>query len=441
MDGDRPDEPERVGVSVQIGLRPRSVNRSVKRVAKTFLAAIALMVTVTAALPAWPTGSPAGAAVGARSASASSGPFASRVLGVLGVTGRYLGTEHASGIGAVTITVGWADAELTPGTFRASYFQQIRDRIAAARAAGLQVILEPGLQFPPAWVFALSGGTRFVDQYGDAFSGDPPSGNNVANAVTNLAVRSAEGQYLAWLATQIDPGSVIAVREGGGPLGELHYPGPGYAGHTNCYWAYDSSTQSQLPTSVQAWQPGTGSVADATTFLDAYNTGLRDYGTWLNGQLWADFSVPVLVMLPGWGERPGGAAKETASLLTLSMPEFNEGLDWVDLLPALPAGSHSVAYTTYLDGVTYLPTLQLEDPADFIATLVVGTQLTLGGENTGNGTMADMRLSFKRAAALGYVIVDWMSEAQLVASTRGLDPAGPTFHLLSGGAAAWLASA
>ena len=65
--------------------------------------------------------------------------------------------------------------------------------------------------------------------------------------------------------------------------------------------------------------------------------------------------------------------------------EYNEGLDWTDLLHVLPDPAHSVAYTTYLDAQTVLPTPQLEDPADFLASLVAGTPIQLGGENTGTG--------------------------------------------------------
>ncbi len=227
----------------------------------------------------------------------------------------------------------------------------------------------------------------------------------------------------------------MAVRQGGGPLGELRYPGPDYNGHTDSYWAYDASTQAATP--VPGWRPGTGTAAEATLFLTAYNAAIDGYGRWLNAQLHQDFDTTELVLLPGWGERPGGAAAETASLLALPVDEFNEGLDWADLLGSLPDATHSVAYTTYLDAPLVKPTAQLEDPADYIATLAVGTPLRLGGENTGNGTTASMRLCFQRAATLGYVIVQWMDESQLVASTTGKDPSGPTFNLLGQAAASW----
>ncbi|MGD0391438.1 MAG: hypothetical protein ABSC41_02220 [Acidimicrobiales bacterium] len=363
-------------------------------------------------------------ASGTVAATAKSSPL----LGVLGATRGQFVRDRSSGVDVVTIAVGWNDAEPTEGRFSVPDVNGIKNEIDAAKAAGLGVILDPGLQYPPNWVFSLPGGTRFVNQYGNTFTGSEPSGNNVANAVTDASVRGAESTYLAWLGSQIPGSSLVAVRQGGGPLGELRYPDADYDGHTDSYWAYDASTQAASP--VPGWVPGTGTIAQAAAFLIAYNAALDDYGIWLNGQLEADFGTKVLVMLPGWGERPGGALSEVSSLLTLKMDEFNEGLDWNDLLDALPDASHSVAYTTYLDAPTVRRTLQLEDPANFLATLVAGTSIRLGGENTGNGTVADMELCAKRAKALDFFVVQWMDEAQLMATGAGQDPGGPTLREL-----------
>ena len=329
---------------------------------------------------------------GAASGNAGSIPL----LGVLGVSGQYFGQEASAGVDTVTIAVGWNEAEPSESTFSTSYLLGMKNEIEAAKAAGLGVVLDPGLQYPPDWVFSLPGGTRFVNQYGDVFTGTEASGNNVANAVTDIAVRNAESTYLAWLGQQIPGSSLVAIRQGGGPLGELRYPDAVYDGHTNSFWAYDASTQAVSP--VPGWVPGSGTTTQATSFLQSYDAALDGYGAWLNGQMEADFGTEELVMLPGWGERPGGAASEISSLLTLDMDEFNQGLDWSDLLSSLPDPGHSVAYTTYLDAPTVQPpTPQLEDPADYLATLVASTPIRLGGENTGDGSIADMDLCIRRA--------------------------------------------
>ncbi len=355
------------------------------------------------------------------------------MVGVVNATGQYFAQERAAGIDAVTLDMGWNDAEPSSGSFSEPYLLQIRQAIADASASGLGVVLDPGMQYPPNWVFSLPGGTRFVNQYGDVFSDPETSGDNVANAVTDSAVRSAEGAYLAWLGAHIARGKIIAIREGGGPLGELRYPDPGYDGHTDSYWAFDVSSQATSP--VPGWTPRTGSVAQAKAFLNSYNSQLDRYGEWLNGQMEKDLGTTVLVMLPGWGQRPGGAALEERSRLTLDMPEFNEGLDWSELLGSLPAARRSVAYTTYLDGPDILPTIQLEDPAKYLAQLTKSSHLRLGGENTGNGTLATMDLCLDRAKALHFSIVQWMDQAQLVSSDNGDDPDGPTIDDLGAAAA------
>ena len=261
----------------------------------------------------------------------------------------------------VTIQASWASAEPEDGTFSTYYVpgnrftEGLQQKIDAADAAGLEVG-RPGLQYSPGWALGLPGGTQFVDQYGDVFTGAPASGDDVVNGVTDLAVRAAEGGYLSWLGSQITPGSIIGVRQGGGPLGELRYPDPDYNGHTNCWWAWDASSASILPSPT--WTPGTGTVAQATAFLNAYNADLDGFGVWMNGQLQADFDTHELVMLPGVGRAPGWGGHRGAAAARHPGRRIQRGLDWADLLPDLPDQADSVAYTTYLDA----PTISADDP-------------------------------------------------------------------------------
>ena len=126
----------------------------------------------------------------------------------------------------------------------------MRAKIANARSRSRGVVLDAGLQYPPARVFSLPGGTRFLDQFGDVYIGPAGSGNNIANAVTNPAVRAAEADYLRALSALI-PGDLLgAVRTGGGPQGQLSYPTGKYQGHQDAFWAYDSSTSSPSATST-----------------------------------------------------------------------------------------------------------------------------------------------------------------------------------------------
>ena len=83
----------------------------------------------------------------------SGGMITTPVLGVLGVTGTHFTGERGAGIDSVAITVGWGDSEPSPGTFDLTYLQSMEKEMTSARAAGLDVVLDPGLQYPPAWVF------------------------------------------------------------------------------------------------------------------------------------------------------------------------------------------------------------------------------------------------------------------------------------------------
>lgn len=354
-------------------------------------------------------------------------------LGIVGASGHDFGAEQAAGLKVVMIGVIWSKAEPSPGTFSMAYLASLRTEIADARSRSLGVVLDPGLQYPPSWVFSLPGGTRFVDQYGDAYTRPSASGANVANAVTDGAVRSAEAQYLTTLSAQI-PGSLLsAIQTGGGPDGELSYPGSTYNGHTDCFWAYDASTQGISP--VPGWRPGTGTTTEASAFLAAYNRDLNAYGAWLDARLATDFHTRQLIMLGGWGERPGVATAEVNSLLTLGYDEFSQGLDFADLLPSLPNRAEVVAYSTYLDGPSWQSDVQHEDPIAYIAHVARPLGIAIGGENTGHGSVQSLNLVVKRARSLHLSIVEWMDEAQVVASNQGHNPAGPNFADLASAAA------
>jgi hypothetical protein len=136
-----------------------------------------------------------------------------------------------------------------------------------ATTAGLSVSLDIGLQYPPAWIFNVGGGTQFIDQYGDIFTGSAASGNDIANAVTDINVRSQLGDYISYLGSHLT--GVNSVRLGGGAYNELRYPSGGSGSINNVYWFYDTSSQASLPSSFQGRKPGTGNATQATEFLNA----------------------------------------------------------------------------------------------------------------------------------------------------------------------------
>ena len=346
------------------------------------------------------------------------------LVGVLEASPGYFATERRNGIGVVTLSVLWAKVEPRNGRFSDAYAARVNGEIADARRHGLEVSLDLGLQYAPGWVFSLPGGTRFVDQYHQSFGGSAASGNNVANGVTDPAVRAAQARYLRWVGGHIGRGLVLSVREGGGPFGELRYPDAAYRGHTDCWWAFDASSQKTV---ALRQRPGRGTAASARRFLTAYNADLDRYGLWLDGQVAADFTAKRLLLLPGWGQRPGTAGAVASSRLTRSPAEFNEGLDWTALVAGLRHPAGTVLYTTYLDAPTLRPTPQLESPLSYLASIDRAGRFRLGGENTGGGSQALMDSVLSAARAHHLTVVNWMSQAQLAADQRSSRPSGPTF--------------
>jgi hypothetical protein len=118
---------------------------------------------------------------------AETSPSHPPTVGILGSNHQSLAVEGADGLGPLTVAVSWSKAEPEPG-----------------------VVCKP---------------------VGDVFSGSPPSGDGGANTVADMAARAAEATYLAWLRKQMAPGSIIAIRQGGGPFDELRYPSSSYNGH------------------------------------------------------------------------------------------------------------------------------------------------------------------------------------------------------------------
>jgi hypothetical protein len=320
-------------------------------------------------------------------------------------------TLSGAGYGSVVVSTTWSTIEPSKGVFSTRVVDQLQQQINGIAASGLAPSLDVGDQSAPPWIYSLPGGTRFEDQYGDIFGGSRLSGNDVANAVTDSAVRNALGTYLAYLGSHLH--GLAAVRLGGGPDNELRYPTGSNGSQSNAFWFYDKSSQSLLPASVKGWKPGTGTVAQATTFLNAYDTAIAGFGKWLVAQGRADFPVATKLelLLPGWGQRPGEVKKTAGDLLRDPTPEMNQGLDWEDLIPDLPGGNRVVAYSTYADatqGTSYNP-----DPAVWIHELLPGGVLE-GGESTGNGQTgtAGEDEMFKDAQLWHWYVANWFFYGQ-----------------------------
>ncbi len=335
-------------------------------------------------------------------------------FGVLQATAPRAAQERAAGVTAGELELNWSAYEPAPGQFDAGYAAQQRARLDGLRAAGLAVVLDVGMQYPPAWVFGLDGGTRFVNQYGDAWHGG--LSEDVPNAVFDESVRSAEAAYVQRVAQDFGD-SFWAIRAGGLLQNELRYPPATYNGHGNSYWAFDANAQAHSP--APGWRPGQAGTAQAGAFLNYYLQALTDFQTWLVGTYRASFPSAWLQLLkPSWGLRPGDADAAVARNLdgstnpagwgTLAM-----GLDWQRQVAAV-ADPHVMLYASWMergdDGAT--PTTMA--PAHYLATLGAARGLRTAGENAdasdGAATMATV---VQRARAWGLAGLMWLDEPSL----------------------------
>lgn len=344
-------------------------------------------------------------------------------FGVLGVGSMSVAPFTAAGFSRVTLQVGWDNYEPTQGVFNPGVIAQAKRTLASYRAAGATVILDPGLQYPPSWVFGLPGQTRFINQYGDVWHGS--LSEDVPNAVYNPAIRAAEEVYLRRLAADLGPSNFAAVRVGGLLSGELRYPPSTSSAHRDALWMYGSQAQSQA--AVPGWKPGSGSSATARTALQGYFDALTRYESWQLSVLGSAFpSAQKQLLLPSWGIRPGMVDDAIAGgfsgrTVVESGQMLSMGLDWAGQVKALAAAKGSkLVYTTWLDAPSQGSSPAQVPPVAYLAGLAAKYGLPIGGENTGGGGLAALSTSIQRVSTYRLVGMMWMSAADLMSARDGL---------------------
>ena len=239
---------------------------------------------------------------------------------------------RAAGVTVVELPLAWDRYEPARGQVDESYVAQSRARLAACRDAGVQVVLSPGLQYPPAWVRELPGAVLLGS------AGGRPRG---VDLVFSATVRDATGEYLGRLATDVGFDGVAAVRVGTTTTGELGYPGPGAGGHAGEYWAFSAPAQHGSP--LPGWVPGRGTVtlAQADTWFTWYSGALTAA---LDGQIdrlrELGFTGRVHLPVAGRGVLPADRAAAVVGLLDgRNDPDgaLERGLDYPAIFAALAA--------------------------------------------------------------------------------------------------------
>jgi hypothetical protein len=343
-------------------------------------------------------------------AQAAAAPF----FGVLQASGTHAAEEVAAGVSAGELALNWGAYQPAQGQVSSSYVSQMRTRLQQLRSAGMNVVLDVGLQYPPAWIFNVDGNTRFVNQYGDVWHSS--LSQDVPNSVFDQNVRNFEAAYIAQVAA--DFGDVFyAIRAGGLLQDELRYPDATYNGHSNSYWAYDANAQAHSP--VPGWIPGQADTTKASAFLNYYLQSITDFSSWLVSTYRSHFPSPwIQVLYPSWGLRPGDTDAAVARNLDGSTPPagwgtLSEGLDWSRQINALP-DSRVQVYGTWMERGDDGGTANTMAPSHYLATLGAAHGLPAVAENATSGDdAATMATVVQRTRAWGLAGLMWLHEPGL----------------------------
>ena len=352
-------------------------------------------------------------------------------LGILQHTTEHLQENRDAGAQVVVISLAWDRAEPAMGQFSDAYFEQVRTSIAACRKLGYAIAVDPGFQYPPAWIFDLPH-SRFVNQYGHAFSSTEIA-EQIPNAVFNQAIRDRQENVLRRMFKEIGP-ELAQVRLGWMKFGELAYPLHTFEGEKNCYWGFDEIAQgraSGLPPGLEPcptgdWRPGQPSPkhARARAFLHWYLGALQNYHDWQIVTARKYTAAPLAMLYPSWGTRPGHeVAAIDHDLDGTTSPEINgevqRGLDFARLVGGIQ-DAQVIVYCTWLDTS---PAFSQDDnpdrsrwsPAHYLSTLAAEHHPALHAwaENTGGGNAEVMSLCLERILKYGYRGFIWAFERDL----------------------------
>ncbi|HWI58196.1 MAG TPA: hypothetical protein VNZ22_13280 [Bacillota bacterium] len=364
------------------------------------------------------------------------------LCGTLGGSLQHAAAGREAGWRVALVPVHWRRFEPNPGAIDEVYVQELRRKRDLLRELGYQLQLDLGVQYAPAWVFALRYG-RYRNQYGESFQ-TRESGWDVPNVVFNAEVRHAVAGYFAEVFSRLGS-DWDYVRLGCAACGELNFPQHNFTGRTNCYWGFDDLAQGKSPglaaglspCPVPGWQPGAGSPghASARAFVQWYLESLASYQDWQIGTVRRWYAGDLCLLYGSWGLRPGWLEAAIAGDLngTTSAElngEIQQGYDWTRMIRRLK-DPKTIVYCTWLDA-----TVQNQDqsddnvadasrwsPARWLASLASEHPLKLRvwGENTGHNNRAVMHRTFDRVQQLRLMGMMWAFEPELFATPNPHD--------------------
>lgn len=309
----------------------------------------------------------------------------------------------AAGASIRSLELGWDQYEPTQGNFAGAYIATQQAKLAAMVAAGASVVLDLGLQYPPAWAAAIR---PMVDQAAHTVS--------VANTIWSATARTAAASYIARVFADLGA-TFYAVRLGSGVQVETLYPGN--SGGTKSYWAYDADAQAACP--VPGWKPGDASPnGEATTFWAWYVGQLVATANYLQSKVRLAYSGTIHQLMPGQGVRPEQVAQLISSNLTdVTVLASERGAAWDTVVAGITNRANVVVYCSSLadgSGANEASTDKRQwSAAHWIAYNADLYGMSKAGENPGSSSYAVMQTMFAQASAYGYSPLLWAFESQL----------------------------
>jgi hypothetical protein len=277
----------------------------------------------------------------------TSTPSSGRQYGVVGQGGlgenidpALLQAQHNAGVRVRFVQLGWD--VLQPGgptSWDAGIANAFQQRIDAFVSYGpdVKLVLDLGIQYPPAWVSQVD---PLVDQYGNVWQARFPNGG--VNVYWSPTVRQHVAGYIQRIFSGINfRGRLWAVRVG--PyMGELMYPEQANPGQNLSFWAFDSRAQAQSP--VPGWRPGDGSPnGEAERFYNWYVDNLTNTFSFFLTEIRRYYGGYVAPVTPGAGIWEGNVRQLISrNLYDTSLNWYGTGNYWQRIFSMLPGAGQNV---------------------------------------------------------------------------------------------------
>lgn len=310
----------------------------------------------------------------------------------------------AAGCTHTTIQASWG--QLQPGgagaPLAAAAVNSLKTELANAKSAGLKVMWENALHYPPAWVIAAV--EPFKDQNGAVYqAASQPSGKQVANWMWTALGQQYVADFLNKLGVALGStllAQIDGLKTGGGWYGELHYA-PSLSGG-NAFQGFGKSMQTgvglaanQVVCPVPGYKPFSGNSAHDVAWINWYLDGIGRWLSWyIAAQRAAGFTADCHVCHPGYGVRSNQSITSSGYQQAAALGED----------PTRVMGFYVLDPTVW-PYCTWMNTSDGYDPATVDSDLAAwkkiyqeavkrNKHLKLWGENTGGENTAGMNAIF-----------------------------------------------